>query len=220
MTNRILLLFYVLLGACTPPSAQDRFAGNWYSFSRNRLLRFTIGADSIVNQLLTFDLVPLTQREVYRQAMAIESRRTEGDCLLLQLAEKRADSMRRFPGRFCFREGGLEFGNDSTTPGIAFINEAELQRMRRLPPVDSMDAAGLGRYVKAVMSEKARLDRLSKGGSSAHDVLYFAYHRLRLAMAEAGYSPLYRDAPFEAMLRRFQSDPESAGLVRQLLQED
>ncbi|RYY58973.1 MAG: hypothetical protein EOO12_16675 [Chitinophagaceae bacterium] len=169
---------------------------------------------------MNFDLEPMMQRDVYRQAMAVRGRRNEGDCLLLQLAERRRDSIRNFPGRFCLQDAGLHFFSDTASLPMDFISEAELERLRRLPPVDSMDATGLQRYVSAILGEKARLDSLSKGGADPSQILYHAYHRLRILMAAVGYSPLYHNAQFEALLRRFQSDPKTAGLVRQLLQED
>ncbi|GAA4320647.1 hypothetical protein GCM10023184_05910 [Flaviaesturariibacter amylovorans] len=213
--------------------AQSPLQGNWYSFGRDRVIRFSIRKDSLINQHLNWDGSPRLGREQYRQAFAIFGSVKEKDVHCLRV--RHLQEGETVTSATCFRFPGADkkqlwlvelpaavpdtAKKGPEIPYMRLISEAEMQRLRKLPRIDSMTAADFRKYIGLVNGLQQQLNALERQGVDAGTIRYEAYSRIRSCAAALGYDPFYTDLQYMRVVERFRNDPETKSLVEKLFKD-
>lgn len=233
-----MLFFTVFNGA-----AQNGIEGRWYTFTRSNVIEFTLKKDSLVSRRLFWDLGPnIYSRHYYQSNAIIETRSVNGKFYYAIEELKRGDdgkagSKKKTVGISIFKitRSGKELyllsaapekytdsvsltnyiASDTTTkPGMIFLSESEIMRLKKLPAITTMNVEDCKRYCEKIKEMQTVLaaDSVSKN-------LYYAYFMTHYLAGEVGYSPLFTTEEFGAWFKRFQKDPATKLLFEELFKE-
>lgn len=231
--RRRLFLIVILLNGLTNQLFAQTAEGDWYTPIRNKLIRVTISADSIVIRKCNFESI----KDHGYIAMSYSIKKKIGSTYIVSDAQ---DTLLRYQ-LFGFTTDSMHsdklyMNAESINTNFATRSDAEkaipefekqhfkimlftkqgIDNMRKGKDIETMTAADFNRYAsKIIAADSANAAYLNK----IYELSYlYGESSARILLAECGVNPLVKGNRFDDMIEKFYNNPETKDIVMRMVQ--
>jgi hypothetical protein len=219
---------------------QGNLQGNWFMFSRNRIIQFSFTNSEIVTSQMNWDLHVSDRHESDTQKILATTKSNGNIYFYVERSEDSANKIRvntfkvirpnkeillaintadtSFSDTTAIRQYIDKDNNEKY--GLILYSETEIHRLKQQKKISEMTVADFKLYASKLIEFKNKFDSLSKSPAvSANSLIYYSYSLLRQFIGELGYNPLITNTEYDDFITRFQNIPETKSIVDQLMND-